>query len=332
MAKKRIIPVFIPHLGCPNQCVFCDQRTISGVARPVTPEIVHEQIAAALPSAGEYCELAFYGGSFTALPLRSQQDFFEAAAPFIHSGAVKSIRLSTRPDAINDTVCTIMKKYGVETVEIGCQSMDPEVLQLSRRGHTKEDTIYAVACLREHGFNVILQMMTGLPGDNGQQSIDTAKQIIALHPDGVRIYPTVVLSGTELEQRMNQGDYKPHTVQQAVYLCAVIYELFLEAGIPVIRLGLNPTDDLTGGKVVAGAYHPALGELVLSRMYLQRARELLTGKNGLNAVLSVHPKRISAMIGQKRCNTLTLQQEFGLQSLKILPEEEELWSISGTRW
>ena len=329
MARRRIIPLFIPHEGCPNQCVFCDQRKISGKTTPVTPEQVREQILSSLPAAGSGCEIAFYGGSFTALPVETQRELLAAVAPFLASGAVDSIRLSTRPDAIDDRICELLRAYHVTTVELGCQSMDPRVLALSRRGHSPEDTVRAVAVLRQWGFSVVLQMMTGLPGDSGAESRETAEQIIRLRPDGVRIYPTVVLRGTELERQMAAGRYQPQSVEEAVALCADLYSRFLSAEIPVIRLGLNPTEDLSGGEAVAGAYHPALGELVLSELYLRRARELLGPGSGNTAVLTVHPKRVSVMAGQKRCNLIQLQRELGLRRIRILPTETQLWEIHG---
>ena len=329
MARRRIIPLFIPHEGCPNQCVFCDQRKISGKTTPVTPEQVREQILSSLPAAGSGCEIAFYGGSFTALPVETQRELLAAVAPFLASGAVDSIRLSTRPDAIDDRICELLRAYHVTTVELGCQSMDPRVLALSRRGHSPEDTVRAVAVLRQWGFSVVLQMMTGLPGDSGAESRETAEQIIRLRPDGVRIYPTVVLRGTELERQMAAGRYQPQSVEEAVALCADLYARFLTAEIPVIRLGLNPTEDLSGGEAVAGAYHPALGELVLSELYLRRARELLGPGSGKTAVLTVHPKRVSVMAGQKRCNLIQLQRELGLRRIRILPTETQLWEIHG---
>lgn len=332
MAKRRIIPLFIPHLGCPNQCVFCNQRTISGEEKPVTPEQISTMIAAALPYAGKGCELAFYGGSFTAIPKDMQRGYLEAARPFVQSGEVGSIRLSTRPDAVGDSECELLKEYGVETVELGCQSMDAEVLRLSKRGHTAEDTENAISMLRRYGFSVILQMMTGLPGDSGPQSIRTAERIIQLRPDGVRIYPTVVLRSTELEHSMKEGDYQPQSVSEAVALCATLYQQFLDAGIPVIRLGLNPTKDLSGGEAMAGAYHPALGELVLSEMYLRRARNMLISGTGENVELYVHPKRVSVMTGQRCCNLKSLRQEFCLRTLQVLPKEQDVWSLQVHRW
>lgn len=328
MAKRHIIPLFIPHQGCPNLCVFCDQKKISGAETPVTPEMVTQQIQNALMISGECRELAFYGGSFTAMKPEIQEGLLAAVQPFLRRGEIGAIRLSTRPDAIDDSICQLLQAYGVTTVELGCQSMDPRVLDLSRRGHTPEDTVRAVKCLRQHGFSLILQMMTGLPGDSGQESLETAKELANLEPDGVRIYPTVVLRGTELERQMRAGQYQPQTVEEAVKLCASIYEIFRAAGIPVIRLGLNPTEDLSGGEAVAGAYHPALGELVLSEMYLRRARALLGNTSCREPILLVHPSRVSVMIGQKRRNITLLQEEFGLRSIKVLPEAGELWEIT----
>lgn len=329
MPKRRIIPLFIPHAGCPNQCVFCDQKKISGASTPVTPEQVRREIETALPRAGAGCELAFYGGSFTAMELAVQRRLLEAAAPFVQSGAVGSIRLSTRPDAVDDRVCELLREYGVTTVELGCQSMDQRVLELSMRGHSAQDTVRAVGLLREYGFSVVLQMMTGLPGDTGAESWATARRLIALQPDAVRIYPTVVLRGTRLQQMMEDGTYVPQTVEQAVDLCAGLYGLFLEAGIPVIRMGLNPTELLSAGEAVAGAYHPALGELVLSELYLRRARCLFDQvEPGARVVLEVHPSRVSVMVGQKRRNLTALQAEFGLGRIKVVPSGRELWEIS----
>lgn len=329
MSKRNLIPLFIPHAGCPNACVFCDQRKITGMDTPVTPEMVQEQIREGLSYAGKGCEVAFYGGSFTALLPETQEALLGAVTPFLQSGKVGALRVSTRPDAINEQVCSRLRAYGVKTVELGCQSVDDQVLTLSGRGHTGADIVQAARLLKREGFSLILQMMTGLPGDDGEASRRTARTLAALKPDGVRIYPTVVLKGTELERQMLLGNYREHRLEDAVPLCAELYELFLAAGIPVIRLGLNPTEDLSGGEAVAGAYHPALGELVLSEMFLRRARILLREKKPLEgAVLSVHPSRISVMVGQKRRNLRALQEEFGLKWIKVVPGGEELWEIA----
>ena len=328
MPKRRVIPLFIPHAGCPNQCVFCDQKKISGASTPVTPTQVFAEIEKCLPAAGEHCELAFYGGSFTAMEPSVQRGLLEAAQPFLRAGGIETIRLSTRPDAVSPQICEMLRTYGVSTVELGCQSMDGQVLAAVKRGHTPADVEKAVSCLRAFGFSVILQMMTGLPGDTGAQSIETAKRLIALRPDGVRIYPTVVLRGTVLQEMMETGAYKPQTVEEAVGLCATVYELFLENNIPVIRVGLNPTEALSSGEAVAGAYHPALGELVLSELYRRRAEKLLCGiKPGAEAVLEVHPSRISVMVGQHRYNSIDLISRYQLGALKVRGGNRDLWEI-----
>lgn len=319
-AKNSIIPVFVPHLGCPNDCVFCNQRRISGHITPAGAETVRNAIesAAALTPQGTKRQLAFYGGSFTAIPAAQQTELFEAARPYLEDGTISSIRLSTRPDAIDGAVLARLKKYGVTTVELGAQSMCGEVLELSGRGHTEQDVEEASRLIKAAGFELILQMMTGLPGDTDERSLETARRIIALKPDGVRIYPTVIVRDTALYDLWKAGRYAEHTVEDAVRVCAKLAPLFDEADIPIIRMGLNPTEDLSGGDAVGGAYHPALGELVRSRMMLDKARSILAGAPaGASAVLGVNSSDVSKMTGQHRCNIIALKNELGLKSLKI---------------
>ena len=277
-ARASIIPVFIPHWGCPHACVFCNQRRISGVKHPADAETVRAEVERArtvLPK-GERAELAFYGGSFTAIPAEQQEALLSAAKAYLDEGVLSSIRLSTRPDAIDADVLTRLHRYGVETIELGAQSLCDEVLQCAHRGHTAADVENASRLIRTSGFQLILQMMTGLPGDSPERSIRTAEKIIPLKPDGVRIYPTVIVRDTELYDRWRAGEYREHTVEDAVALCARLLPLFEKAGIPVIRLGLNPTEELSGGAAVAGAYHPALGELVRT----PGSRSVLIGISG----------------------------------------------------
>ena len=317
-AKRRIIPVFVPHLGCPNDCVFCNQRRISGSLEPATAETVTKAIASAGCCDGDLSqwELAFYGGSFTAIEESERVKLLSATEDFVKRGG--SLRLSTRPDCINADILVQLKKAGVKTIELGCQSMDNEVLRKSGRGHFAEDTVNAVKLIKEHGFNLILQMMTGLPGDSFEKSFYTAQRLAELKPDGVRIYPTVIIRDTPLYDKWKAGTYKEHTVEEAVNWCSKILPVFHEAQIPVIRLGLNPTDDLSGGDALAGAYHPAFGELVYSKMYLNRARELLNGIQGAKTVhIGVSPSSLSKMIGQKKCNIAALKREFNLEEIKI---------------
>ena len=320
-ARNSIIPVFVPHLGCPNDCVFCNQRRISGHTEPATAQTVRTAIenAAALPPKGAKRQLAFYGGSFTAIPVAEQTALFEAAKPYLDDGTISSIRLSTRPDAIDVETLARLKKYSVQTVELGAQSLCDKVLWLSNRGHTAKEVEDAARLVKQAGFELILQMMTGLPGDTDESCVETAKKIIALRPDGVRIYPTVIVRDTELYDMWKAGTYKEHTVSDAVRVCAKITRLFDEAGIPIIRMGLNPTEDLSGGDAVGGAYHPALGELVRSRMMLDKAVQLLDGiEPDKHVVLGVNRSDVSKMIGQHRCNAEALKSQFKLKSIKIM--------------
>lgn len=330
-ARESIIPVFVPHLGCPNDCVFCNQRRISGAQEPAGVENVKNAIesAAALPRNGAKRQLAFYGGSFTAIPSCQQEALLGAAKEYLDRGEIDAIRLSTRPDAIDDAVLARLKRYGVETIELGAQSLCDEILLLSGRGHTAEDVVSASKQIKAAGFRLILQMMTGLPGDSVGRTVDTAKKIIALHPDGVRIYPTVIVRDTALYDLWQAGEYKEHTVADAVEYCAAIVPLFEAAGIPIIRLGLNPTDELSGGAAAGGAYHPALGELVKSRLMLDKMRAVLNGvPAGSRVTLGVNKSRVSQAVGQHRGNVSRLTAEFGLKELKIRGIDAENDEIS----
>lgn len=331
IAKRNIIPVFVPHLGCPNNCVFCNQRKISGNSTTATAETVKYAVQDGMGKIPENSniQLAFYGGSFTAIPVGEQNELLDAALPFLHDGRISSLRLSTRPDAIDAQTLVRLKEHGVRTIELGAQSMCEEVLEASGRGHTTVQTEIAAGLIKEHGFELVLQMMTGLPEDTKERSIETARRIIALRPDGVRIYPTVIIENTPLCDMWREGCYKEHTVEEAVETCAAILPMFEEAEIPVIRLGLNPTEELSGGAALGGAYHPAFGELVKSRLLLDKARALLKGGTYSDTVtLYVNKSDVSAMIGQKRSNIEVLCEEFSLKSIKVSPADVQKSSIN----
>ena len=319
-ARAQILPVFVPHLGCMHACVFCNQRRISGAQSPAKPEDVKNltaQSAAFLPTGGKR-QLAFYGGSFTAIPEKEQEALLSAAKEALDRGEIDAIRLSTRPDAIDDAVLARLRRYGVGTIELGAQSMDDGVLRQSGRGHTAADVARASALVRAAGFELILQMMTGLPGSTCEKDVETARRLIALKPDGVRVYPTVIVRDTPLYDMWRSGAYREHTVEDAVRVCAVIVPLFEAAQIPIIRLGLNPTEELSGGAAVAGAYHPALGELVKSRVLLNKARALLqTAAPGSRVTITVGRGKTSQMTGQKRENLRRLTEEFRLAELRV---------------
>ena len=319
-AREHILPVFVPHFGCPHDCVFCNQRHISGEQIPATAETVRQVILeAGQHTAGhEKLQLAFYGGSFTAIPEEDQLFLLQAAGEALDKGAIDSIRLSTRPDAISDEVLHRLQTYGVETIELGAQSLCDEVLRLSGRGHSAEDVRQASRMIKEAGFQLILQMMTGLPGDTPSRSMATAEEIIRLKPDGVRIYPTVIVRDTALYTLWQRNEYREHTVEDAVSLCSQLVPLFEAAGIPVIRVGLNPTEELSAGAAVAGAYHPAFGELVRSRILRNEAESLLQGTApGSRICLEVPKSKLSQMIGQHRENLQFLQERFALSSVRV---------------
>ncbi|HIQ78397.1 MAG TPA: radical SAM protein [Candidatus Scatomorpha intestinavium] len=323
-ARESIIPVFVPHLGCPNDCVFCNQRRISGAAVPATAGDVRAAVeaAAALPAnGGGGRQLAFYGGSFTAIPAAEQEELLAAAQPYLADGTINSIRLSTRPDAIDGEVLARLRRFGVQTVEIGAQSMSDRVLALSGRGHTAADVESASQQIKAAGFRLILQMMTGLPGSDDDSDVETAERIAALGPDGARVYPTVIVRDTALYDLWREGRYREHTVEDAVRVCARILPVFEARGIPVIRLGLNPTEELSGGQAAGGAYHPALGELVKARLMRDRAEELLSGAGrGERAVLLVNPRLMSQAVGQHGANREWLEEKFALKELRFRPD------------
>ncbi len=316
--KRRIIPIFVPHLGCPNDCVFCNQRKISGSLVPAGAA----EVRAALESAGALApcgaELAFYGGSFTAIGRERQLELLQAARPWLENGFLEGIRVSTRPDAVDRPALELLASCGVSTVELGAQSMDEAVLAASGRGHGAADTVRAAGLVKEAGMKLILQMMTGLPASSPDSDLETAKKLAALAPDGVRLYPTVIIRGSALYELWRRGLYREHTVAEAVELCARIVPVFRAAGIPVIRLGLNPTEELSGGEAAGGAYHPALGQLVYSRLYLEKARSLLSAlPKARRVALGVHPSCVSFMAGHKRENLEALRSEFGLERVAV---------------
>lgn len=303
--NRAVIPVFIPHLGCPHQCVFCDQRAIAAPEAP-SPEQVSQIIAQALPRSGP-AQLAFYGGSFTAVDPALQEAYLQAAQPFLRSGALKSLRVSTRPDAIDGAVLDRLARYGVRTVELGAQSMDDGVLRRSGRGHTADQTRRAAAMVKQGGFELVLQLMAGLPGDSQALCRRSAEQAAGLRPDAVRIYPVCVLRGSPLAE---MAGYRPLSIHQAAEWCADMLEIFRKWQIPVIRLGLNPTVELARS-ILAGPYHPALGQIVQSRLARRQAVALLqTCPPGAHVRLLCPKGQLSTLRGQKNANMAWFRENF----------------------
>lgn len=324
-AKKHIIPVFVPHIGCRELCVFCNQNRISGSQKPCDRQDILKLLNGIEFEEGREYELAFYGGSFTAIPLSQQIELLETVGEFIADGLISSVRVSTRPDAIDEEKLKILEDYSVKTIELGAQSMNDRVLSLSGRGHSAEAVKTSSKLIKERGFKLGLQMMTGLPGSSDAIDLETTKKIAGLEPDFVRIYPTVIVKGTALEKMFAKGSYREHTVEDAVRICAEIIPVFEEKGIKIIRLGLNPTEDLGESFVLAGAYHPALGELAQSRLMLNIIKDklrkaVLERDKTLNIYVS--PKLLSQAIGQRRENINKLKNEFQIEEIKVVPKKE----------
>lgn len=297
-------------MGCPHQCSFCNQKTISGSIKQLTPEDVLNTLkeAESHNNNPENTEIAFFGGSFTAINRDYMVSLLEVAKPFVDKGAFCGIRISTRPDAIDEDVLNILKEYRVTAIELGAQSTDEEVLSLNKRGHTREDVFKASQLIKAKGFSLGLQMMTGLSGDTFQKSLKTADDIISIKPDTVRIYPTIVLEGTMLGEMYKKGEYKPQTTEEAVELCSILCQRFYKNNIKVIRLGLHSGGNVEEG-YLSGPYHPAFGELCESGVYLNIAKERLKEIKKGGVTIFVNPREISKMTGQKGSNKEKLLSE-----------------------
>ncbi len=314
------IPLFIPHEGCPHDCTFCNQKKITGITSSLKPRQVKEEIKEYLsyfPDGKKTVEVAFFGGSFTGLPLSLQEEFYQATTEF--SKEIAGIRLSTRPDYINPEVLCLAKEYGVTMIELGAQSAFDDVLKKNQRGHMFLNTISAVKQIREAGIGVGLQMMTGMFGSTKEQDLQTAMALRDLKPDCIRIYPTLVLRDTALQKLYENGEYCPQTIEEAVESAKEILLLFQEKEIPVIRLGLHAGEDLqSSGTIVAGPFHPAFGELVESRIWRDKLEKEI--KKGMTSV-TVSSKEVSKAVGHKRENLLYFQEKYGI-SLQVRTKEE----------
>lgn len=300
------VAFFIPHIGCPHRCSFCDQHAISGAAKAPKPEEVRQVCEQALSDLGgraQNSEIAFFGGSFTAIDRGYMTALLEAAAPFVGKDGFSGIRVSTRPDAVEAEILSILKGYGVTAIELGAQSMDDGVLSKNQRGHTAADVAAGAGRIREMGFSLGLQMMVGLYGDTLSGAEETAEKLAVLHPDTVRIYPTVILRGTQLAQLWDEGRYRLPDFDETVKLCARLLLFFEGQGIRVIRLGLHASQEMEN-HMVAGLYHPAFRELCENEIYLAHALEQIKAQRlpyG-KLILWVAPGHTSKMAGQKRRN------------------------------
>lgn len=317
------IPIFVPHRGCPFDCVFCNQKRITGTNNEVTPQTVDNTIKEYLKTINTEdakIEVAFFGGSFTGIPMSEQTSLLSVAHKYIQMGKIHGIRLSTRPDYINREILDNLLKYGVTTIELGVQSMSDDVLLASGRGHTSKDVVNAVKKIREYPFTLGLQMMTGLPQDTFEKSIYTAEQIIKLQPELVRLYPTLTIKDTELERMYKNNLYTPQTVDEAVLLCKELLLKFEAANIKVIRLGLQSTDEISeGGSVVAGPLHSSFGELVQSAIYYDIISQKLKDVKDSDVFISVAKGEISKATGNRKMNLEKLKNEKNINA-KILED------------
>ncbi len=323
--KRFIVPIFISNQGCPHRCIFCDQRRITGEEK-IGPDSVERIIKIAINSSRFKKELgievAFYGGTFASLPISYMKQLLEPVKKYIENGIVKGIRISTRPDSINEKVLNVLKEYHVKTVELGAQSLDNNVLRLSKRGHTAEDIINSFYVLRNQGFKVGIQLMPGLPGDTKEIFRKSIKKTLELVPDMVRLYPTLVIKGTELEELYNKGIYKPLSLQEAIDICVEAVLALEGKGIPVIRIGLMNSGSLIKN-IVAGPWHPAFGFLVRSKAFIEKCviPQLKKSKIRDKVVIFTNPRIIPLLRGHKNEGIRMIQNKTGIKIKQILPDD-----------
>lgn len=332
MKKEYIIPIFVPHLGCPNNCTFCNQKRISGQTKMVTAQDVKDTIDFFLKNFRDdykYVEVAFFGGSFTAIDEKIQVQLLEAVQEYIQNKKVNSIRISTRPDCINKEILKRMKKYHVKTIELGVQSTNNYILKRCKRGHTYEDTKKASRLIRRYGFILGHQMMVGLPESTKQDEINTAKELIRLRPKIVRIYPVLVIKDTELADEYERGDYTPLTVGQAVERCKDIVDLFNRNKINVIRVGLQNTEEITDpgtekSSVITGPYHPAFRQLVESSMWYDSIVNKIKKVNAKVKKVKIiaNDVNVNNIIGHKKENIEKLKDVYDVEV--VIEKSEEI--------
>lgn len=344
MKKKHvIIPIFVPHKGCPHDCVFCNQKKISGQEKEMTATIMRSTIEEYLPSIkhDSFIELAFYGGSFTGIKKEDQISYLEISREYLRRSQINAIRLSTRPDYINDEILNYLKEYGVTTIELGVQSFDEDVLKSSCRGHSIDDSIRSSEMIKKYDFNLGIQTMIGLPEDNKEKDIFTANKVISLKPDLVRIYPTLVIRDTFLETQYINGKYVPLSLDEAVDICSSLLEIYKSNNINVIRIGLQPSDNISmDGDIIAGPFHPAFRQLVEARLILNMIekcinKEKLSGIKELRILAS--ESRISDVIGQKKDSINYLKNKYKFKNIivntdKDIGEEIFIYKKSNNCW
>ena len=327
-APPLVIPIFLPQLGCPHQCVFCNQKVVTGAPpRLPSPDEVRESVRrfrAFSAKPRSTVQIAFFGGNFLGLPRKDLLCLLEAAGDAVAAGDADGIRFSTRPDTVHTESMDILRPYPVATVEIGAQSMNDAVLAAAGRGHRAGHTEEAVGRLQQQGWEVGVQLMIGLPGDDAPGALRSAERIVALAPDFVRIYPVLVLAGSRLAVWYRRGAYRPLSLAEAVDLSRKLYLLFQSHGIPVVRMGLHPARDLQRqDTMLAGPFHPAFGELVHSEIFLQRAMALVVQKEiAGDLCFRTHPRNVSRLRGHRNGNIEVLQQCCGFRRIRVVGDPQ----------
>lgn len=335
MKRHYIIPIFVPHLGCPHDCVFCNQSNITGEDRENAKNINYNFV---LRTAQEYLntmdkensivELSFFGGTFTAIEVNVQEDLLKAAYELKQNGKIDKIRCSTRPDYIDIGILSRLKKYGMDTIELGVQSLDEEVLKKSGRGHSAKSVENASKLIKEFKITLGHQIMPGLPGDSEERIIETAKKSIAMKPDEVRIYPTVVIKDTAMEDMFNEGTYKPLQLREAVRICSNLKLMYENSNVKVIRVGLQMSENLTLERdLVAGPFHSAFGELCESYILNNSIFNLIKEMEIL-LKREVREEKVEILISERKISKLFADKKFYFNELeKRLMEETKVKKV-----
>lgn len=320
-----IIPIFVPHEGCPHTCVFCNQDSITGSCFSIDGAFVKstiEQYLTTIKNADSIIEVSFFGGTFTAININKQKELLAVAKEYKDAGKINYIRLSTRPDYINDKILSNLKDYKVDIIELGVQSLDNEVLVKSGRGHSSDDVHKASALIKEYGFTLGHQIMLGLPGDTMKKDIETTKKVIALKPSICRIYPSLVIKDTPMEKMLKAGTYKPYDLEEAVEISKIVYGMLTCNNIGVIRIGLQPTEEINyGGDIIEGPFHPAFRELVEGSIYCDMINFYISSNKDYNEVY-INPKEISKLYANKKKYFKELLKDLDVKGLKVVQSNE----------
>ncbi|PJI06618.1 MULTISPECIES: elongator complex protein 3 [Clostridium] len=319
-----IIPIFVPHEGCPHNCVFCNQNRITGADDKVNAEYVKETIEeylSTIPNKDAVIEVSFFGGTFTAIDINKQKELLEVARNYKKKNKVKYIRLSTRPDYIDDNILTNLKNYSVDIIELGVQSLDDEVLLKSGRGHSEKDVIDASKLIKNYGFVLGHQIMLGLPGDNFKKDIETTKKVISMKPDICRIYPALVIKDTPMELMFNKGTYKPYDLKECVDISKVIFGMLSSNGIEVIRIGLQPTEEINvNGSLIAGPFHPAFRELVEGSIMNDMILDILEDKKFKKVTIYINPKDVSKLYSNRKFFFSNMRSKLNCLEFKVIQD------------